>query len=626
MLQSMREGAKSPVMKFFLIFLAAGFALWGIGDVGTGLFSGGNKAVEAGSRSATSVEIANEFERVRRTAGGGISTGDAIQYGLLDEVIGTTARAVLFEAEADRLGLVTTQNMQKTAIQNEPSFKDALGGFSETAFRRSLAQSGFNEQSYLGRLETVLLQEQILQSVSAATRFPRSLVDAISAYQLEQRSASWIEFPANPDALADPDEASLAAYYAEVQSSYDAPVMRDATVIYLTPSQIAATLNIDEEAIRQAYQDRLDEFTKTETRLVKQMVFTDETKAQDAVSKLNSGEAFGDVAADLLGWSEADTDLGEVEKNDLAAGFNDAVFDASAGAVIGPVQTAFGYHVARVDAISPAEQVEFDDVRQSITESLAEEQAIDEIYDLVARLEDATGSGATLQEAAQQLNITVSTLSAIDANGFDIDGRPFGENDEDTLALVSDSLFLTQLFETEIDDISPVIETAGDSFFVLQPTAETQSRARALSEVRMRLIADWKSEQALKNARTQAEAAQNSADGFATAAPSPAFTRTGAGLDSDFARLIATAAFDTASGETTLIDTGSGSILLRTEDIIDATADAVSAQSDQLVSNFNSLTQTDLNTAIGIRLADIHNLNVNGDMVRQLLLGQTASQ
>ena len=245
---------------------------------------------------------------------------------------------------------------------------------------------------------------------------------------------------------------------------------------------------------------------------------------------------------------------------------------------------------------------------------------------MVARLEDATGSGATLQEAAQQLNITVSTLSAIDANGFDIDGRPFGENDEDTLALVSDSLFLTQLFETEIDDISPVIETAGDSFFVLQPTAETQSRARALSEVRMRLIADWKSEQALKNARAQAEAAQNSADGFATAAPSPAFTRTGAGLDSDFARLIATAAFDTASGETTLIDTGSGSILLRTEEIIDATADAVSAQSDQLVSNFNSLTQTDLNTAIGIRLADIHNLNVNGDMVRQLLLGQTASQ
>ena len=626
MLQSMREGAKSPVMKFFLIFLAAGFALWGIGDVGTGLFSGGNKAVEAGSRSATSVEIANEFERVRRTAGGGISTGDAIQYGLLDEVIGTTARAVLFEAEADRLGLVTTQNMQKTAIQNEPSFKDALGGFSETAFRRSLAQSGFNEQSYLGRLETVLLQEQILQSVSAATRFPRSLVDAISAYQLEQRSASWIEFPANPDVLADPDEASLAAYYDEVQSSYDAPVMRDASVIYLTPSQIAATLNIDEEAIRQAYQDRLDEFTKTETRLVKQMVFTDETKAQDAVSKLNAGEAFGDVAADLLGWSEADTDLGEVEKNELAAGFNDAVFDASAGAVIGPVQTAFGYHVARVDAISPAEQVEFDDVRQSITESLAEEQAIDEIYDLVARLEDATGSGATLQEAAQQLNITVSTLSAIDANGFDIDGRPFGENDEDTLALVSDSLFLTQLFETEIDDISPVIETAGDSFFVLQPTAETQSRARALSEVRMRLIADWKSEQALKNARAQAEAAQNSTDGLATAAPSPAFTRTGAGLDSDFARLIATAAFDTASGETTLIDTGSGTLLLRTEDIIDATADAVSAQSDQLVSNFNSLTQTDLNTAIGIRLADIHNLNVNGDMVRQLLLGQTASQ
>jgi len=80
MLQSMREGAKSPIMKVFLLFLAAGFALWGIGDISSGLFSDGNKAVKAGGKSATAVEVANEFERVRRTAGGGISTGDAVQY------------------------------------------------------------------------------------------------------------------------------------------------------------------------------------------------------------------------------------------------------------------------------------------------------------------------------------------------------------------------------------------------------------------------------------------------------------------------------------------------------------------------------------------------------------------
>ena len=33
MLQALRNGVKSPIMKVFLIFLAGGFALWGVGDM-----------------------------------------------------------------------------------------------------------------------------------------------------------------------------------------------------------------------------------------------------------------------------------------------------------------------------------------------------------------------------------------------------------------------------------------------------------------------------------------------------------------------------------------------------------------------------------------------------------------
>ena len=196
MLQSMREGAKSPIMKAFLLFLAAGFALWGIGDISSGLFSDGNKAIKAGDKSATAVEVATEFERIRRTAGGGISTGDAVQFGLLDEVVGTTARQILFEAEADRLGLTSTKAMQTDAIRQEPTFADALGEFSSSAFRSSLAQSGFTEPAYLARLDSVLLQEQLLQAVSLGGQFPDVLLDRIARYQLENgQQAGWYFLP-----------------------------------------------------------------------------------------------------------------------------------------------------------------------------------------------------------------------------------------------------------------------------------------------------------------------------------------------------------------------------------------------------------------------------------------------
>ena len=51
MLQAMRSGAKSPLMKFFLLFLAGGFALWGIGDGSTGLIGGSDKAISPVNRA-----------------------------------------------------------------------------------------------------------------------------------------------------------------------------------------------------------------------------------------------------------------------------------------------------------------------------------------------------------------------------------------------------------------------------------------------------------------------------------------------------------------------------------------------------------------------------------------------
>ena len=103
MLKSMREGAKSPIMKAFLIFLAGGFALWGIGDITSGSFGSGSKAVSAGDKSFSTQEAAVEFDRARRNLGAGISIGEALQTPLLNEVMGSLSRKVLFSAEATAL-------------------------------------------------------------------------------------------------------------------------------------------------------------------------------------------------------------------------------------------------------------------------------------------------------------------------------------------------------------------------------------------------------------------------------------------------------------------------------------------------------------------------------------------
>ena len=66
----------------FLIVLAAGFALWGVGDVTTGLIGGSDKAISASEEAVSPREVAIEFERTRRNYMPSSSVDEALARGL----------------------------------------------------------------------------------------------------------------------------------------------------------------------------------------------------------------------------------------------------------------------------------------------------------------------------------------------------------------------------------------------------------------------------------------------------------------------------------------------------------------------------------------------------------------
>ena len=187
MLQAIRSGTKSPFMKFFLLFLAAGFALWGIGDVTTGLIGGSDKAISASEEAISPREVAIEFERTRRNYMPNSSVGEALQDGLLSDVMGALSREILFRAENRLLGLTVTREMQRDAIISEKSFQDEAGVFSEGRFIQTLASAGISEANYLKRVDNVLMRDQLIGSLSSGVRFESNTAHAIAAFDLEKR-------------------------------------------------------------------------------------------------------------------------------------------------------------------------------------------------------------------------------------------------------------------------------------------------------------------------------------------------------------------------------------------------------------------------------------------------------
>ena len=622
MLRSMREGAKTPVMKFFLIFLAGGFAIWGIGDVSTGLFSSGNKAIEASERSVPLAEAATEFERSRRGLGLNLSAGEAIQAGLLNEVMGALARRTLFAAEADSIGLTATRDMQRQAVANTESFKDELGQFSQGRFIQTLAQSGLTEEDYLRRLDFILLQEQIEAALASGARGGKKMAETIADYQLEQRVVTLKSYPARPETVTPPTPAELTGFYETVKAGYDAPDLRSFKVVLVSPDEVESQITLAEEDVIQAFDLRRDEFITPERREIRQMVFTDEQTALDARALLNTGKSFAEVAQETLGWSEADTQLGIVTKDDLDGELAEAAFTADTGSVSDPIASVFGYHLLVVDDIQAGAELGLADVRPQIEATLRNEKAIDLVYDLVNQLEDSLGSGATLAEAAAGINLSVNMVSDIDPNGRDIDGNLMENAFAD---LASDSQFLALGWEVDLDEISQVIASAEDSFFILQPVDEKPSRERSLEEVRTRLVADWTKIQALAAAKAEADnGLQDNQNTLAPIAPSSAFTRTGAGLDNEAASLIADAAFAQNTGEATLVETGESVILVRTDEIITADAESRNSLQAQIADTLDNLVQTDLSSALVITLSEKHALEINTAGVQQLLIGQTS--
>ena len=620
MLQAMRSGAKSPLMKFFLLFLAGGFALWGIGDGSTGLIGGSDKAISAGEQSLSPREVAIEFDRTRRAYLPNTTTEEAVQGGLLNEVIGTMSRELLFRAENQNLGLTVTRAMQRDAVANEPSFQDELGQFSEGRFMQALANAGYSESDYLKRVDNVLQRQQLMAPLAGGLRYSNELASVVAAHELEKRTVKLTSYAVRPESVPTPDDAVIDKFFQDNKPSYDAPRLRSAVIGSLSAAAIAETITISDTEIQTTFDERLDEFRTPETRDMRQMVFDDETTAATARDRLNNGEDFAEVASSLLNWTDADTNLGTVTQAALDGDLATAAFAADAGAIVGPLQTAFGFHLLSIDKITAGGATQLEAVRDEIVSTLRAEQAIDVLYDKVNMLEDALGSGDTIEEAIRKAGGRLDIADDINRQGQTIDGLPVdGEANE----LLQDSAILDLIWDSEINEASVIQEGSDDVFFVVNVTAETEPRERRLDEVKKLVISDYKRVEAVKTARAAADAVLTTPQTDQDTAPSPAFRRNGIGLDHEAAGLIANAAFNQNSGDIQVIETGREAIAVRTIDIIPATEKELSETTELVLTVMNDAMRDDMTNLLLISLSQKHDLQLNLAAVQQLLLGTT---
>jgi foldase protein PrsA len=150
---------------------------------------------------------------------------------------------------------------------------------------------------------------------------------------------------------------------------------------------VAGRDKVSDAQIASYYDKNKARFAQPERRDLEVVLTKTKAKADQAKAEIDSGTAWSKVAKkysiDQASKSQGGK-LPGVAKGQQEKAFDDAIFSADKGKVIGPVKTQFGYYVFKVDSISKASQQTEQQAHDTILNIIRSQQEQDALNKFVA--------------------------------------------------------------------------------------------------------------------------------------------------------------------------------------------------------------------------------------------------
>jgi peptidyl-prolyl cis-trans isomerase D len=482
MLTTIRKGSKSWLVYGLFGILIVAFAAWGIGDIfaNRGL---SKPVLEVGGVAYSQQEFDRDLRRRLqefRQQGLDINAEQFAALGGVDQIIGQQTSQMLLRHYADKLNLTIPQAVAVADIQSNPAFRDTTGQFDRNRFLSLLGENGLSEAGYVQIRQDEMRMQQMTGPTFGALSMPPVLVDRVYGYLNETRTAEFLVIPdASMTEVKDPDQATLDKFYKDNVAQYQRPEYRAFVALHLKAEDFAKDVKIADDQVQKEFDARQAEFVTPESRAVEQVVLQDQAKADAVVAAVKSGKSFADAVKEATGG--APVDLGELTQDKLPPAIAEQSFALAADGVSEPIKSPFGLHVVHIKSITPGSSKSFDEVKDQLRQELALSQAGDAMVSVINQLDDTLAGGATIEEAAKQLQLTPQKYDAVDSSGKDRDGKDAN--------VVPEILQLAQ--STESGQTSLVTALNDASYAVVQVTGVTPAEAKPLTEVAEQAKQDW---------------------------------------------------------------------------------------------------------------------------------------
>ncbi|HEX8842234.1 MAG TPA: peptidyl-prolyl cis-trans isomerase, partial [Sphingomicrobium sp.] len=240
-----------------------------------------------------------------------------------------------------------------------------------------------------------------------------------------------------------------------------------------------------------------------ETRNLTQVVAQDQATANAIAARAKGGASLAAAAAPA-GGNASVTSLQNQTRQAYTSVAGDsaaaAAFAAPQGAVVGPIQSEFGWVVVKVESIKSQGGKTLEQARSEIAAKLTAEKRKGAIEDLVDKVQNAVDEGSNFEEAAAQAKLAVTATPLIMANGTSRTDKSFKTPPELAPALKTG-------FDIAPNDPPEVVTLANDQGYALVSPAQVVPAAPApLASIRQQVATDWINGQAVQRARAAAQA------------------------------------------------------------------------------------------------------------------------
>lgn len=515
MLEAIRKQAQGWLVKAVLAIIAITFALFGIESYMSGDRSGAVVA-EVGELGITRDELTREIQlqadRMRETLGPAFDPAVTETADFRKQVLdGLVERKALLQ-DAQKLKFLAPDAYIASLLGQIPAFQEN-GQFSRQRYEAVLRQNGRTPASYENELRQAFMLEAVSSPVTLGSFQPESSLTQVARLVAQQREISWVDLPASSVASQiRVTPADIERDYTNRKASFTEPEQIRAEYLVLDMAAVAAGIDVSEQEVASHYQGHAGEFGQPEQRSASHILIAADksadaatrakakTKATELLQILQKTPArFAELArteSQDPGSAAQDGSLGSFGRGMMVKPFEDAVFSMKPNEIRGPVESDFGYHIIRLDAIQPAQTAPLAEVRGAIVDALRKQKAQKMFADLAENFSNLVyENSSSLQPAAEAARLSVQQSGWMSAQSAP---PPFDHAALSTALFNADSIKSRQ--NTEAVEIQP------GRLVAARVIEHRPARLRPLGEVSALIEAKLRAEQSARLLTEKGEA------------------------------------------------------------------------------------------------------------------------